>query len=154
MPNQVFSLYTVDSYDGMLAYSSEENTIVSCSVEEKLKVGSPLIVGTKFGTVKQDLDGGNVFGIALRELNHEFQIDATGEDVFYQIGDVIPVLRQGTFYASVVGTLNITLGTKASCWNNFGVGSLGGGASTCNNITWEESGSPGDVVLARIDIIN
>lgn len=153
MPKQIYSLYTQDAYNGMEAYASEEKTVVSSVAEEVIRVGQSLKVGTKFGTVKADKNGGNIFGVALREDNHEAETKPADSFISYRISETVSVLRQGTFYAQVIGTAAV-IGVKVSCRNDTAGGFSGGTGRQASNITWMESGAVGDIILARIDIVN
>lgn len=160
MPIQEYKLYTQNNYNGMLAYASENTTVVTGINDATItnmgialkKEGTDLnsvAVGTSTSAT------GAIFGISLREINHEAVNRPSDGTSTYPISESISVLRQGTINL-IVNTAAAVAGAKVAFNKTTGVASGGGSTSTyqqATNVSWLESGAIGDIIKARIDIV-
>ena len=155
MTIQNYSLYTKNAFEGQQAYGSEPHVVVSGNNESPLvSFGKAL----KFGVAEDGvLLGGaaNVYGVALREVNHEATYRPSDGTTDYKEGETISVFRQGTINVLVTG-LAAVRGAPANVNTTTGAfegGAVAGGAVEALNVMFIQSGAVGDIVKARIDII-
>lgn len=160
MPAQEFNIYTNDAYEGSLVYASEPTTIVSAQNStpdlefgQAVKVNS--ITDGSYRVVK-GVTGTNVFGIVLRDTNRESSTRPATGTLNLKQTETISVLRQGTFYAKVLGTASVRgasvrVGTTAG--NFIGSGTTSGYVNAAN-MSWLEAKPVGQIAKVRIDIVH
>ena len=157
MPIQNYNLYTDNAYRGQLAYASEPRTIVSGSLENATaEFGVALKMGAADGDVALGHDGGNVFGIALREANHEAAFRPSDGTTFYKKTETVSVLRQGTVNVLLSGA---GASAKGSVLNvddvtgEFTADPVAAGITASYNVIALETATAGSIIKARIDIV-
>ena len=157
-----YSLYTKNAFEGQEAYASEGSIVISKANEgTDLTFGKAVKAGTKPESIVAGSVAGNVFAIAMRELNHQsnsypnsFNPAGFNGGSSYNEKDTVSCFRQGTINlvvtqrAAVAGELANVNETSGE----FAGGAAGAGESACTNVTWLEAGLVGDIIKARIDI--
>lgn len=155
MPIQDYKIYTGNAYKGQISDASTPRVVISGKAEVEVGFGKSLLRGTNEGQVVPGHDTGNVYGIAIREANHEAKFrPSTGETV-YPIGQSVSVMQEG--FINVLVTLRAAVaGVKANivdATGEFSGGVPAVGETASLNVTFMENGLVGDVVKARIDIV-
>lgn len=159
MPIQDFNLYTARGYAGDLPDSTSSVVSGTGIVEDAtLGFGKALKRGTLTTDarhVKVGHSSGNVFAISRREYNHEADTRPSDGTTSYKQTDSASIMRQGFIYIKVTGRaatagqlLNVDDAT-----GEFTGGAAGTGETASKNVTAEQSGSVGDIIKARIDIV-
>lgn len=160
MPIQEFNIYTKKGYAGELVDSGPRVTQTGILTDATLGFGLGL---SRDLTIERGVrlniaaDDGNVWGISMREYNHEAgaRPAVPGTDWEYLITESVSVMREGYIYL-LVETTAATAESLANIDDVTG-GFVGGvpvaGNKATTNVTFVQSGAVGDIVKARIDII-
>jgi len=156
MPLQTYKLYTGNAYKGQMAYSSEHHVVVKGTLEDAtLDFGVSLKRGVGAVGVAAGHETGNVYGVSLREINHEAATRPSDGTTFYNLKDSVSVMREGTINVLVTARAAVR-GVKVNVVDvtgEFTGGAAGAGETQAVNMTFLEAGLVGDVVKARIDIV-
>lgn len=156
MPIQTaYTLYHSNAYEGSKAYASESMTAVSGKLEDdELDFGRGVKPGVAPKGIVKGSAGGNVFAIALREVNHEAKFRPSNGETTYTKTETVSLMRQGTINLVVTERAAVahTLANIVEATGKFAGGTAAAGETECLNVTWLESGVVGDVVKARLDI--
>lgn len=162
MVDQVFNIYTAKGYAGDLVDSSPRTSRSATLLSGTVGFGVALQPsGTGDGCAIGSAEVGatsltNVWGISMREYNHEAGSRPTdGTDFLYRALETVSVLKEGYIYLEVGGATAITRDADFHVDEATGIfhkDAIAAGNSTCMNVYAVEPGSPGDVVKARIDI--
>lgn len=160
MPTQTFNIYTNDAYEGSLVYASEPTTIVSArNSTTDLKFGQTVKVDSVADgsyRVSRGVTGTNVFGIVLRDTNRESSTRPGTGVLNLKQTETISVLRQGTFYAKVLGVASVRGGAVrvGTTTGTFIGGGTTSGYVTASNMSWLEAKAVGQIAKVRIDIVH
>ena len=157
MTIQDYNLYTKNAFNGQVAYASEPRTIVSGSLEDAVaEFGSALKMGAVAGGVALGHSAGNVFGVALRELNHEAFTRPSDGTTKYKSTESVSVLRQGTVNLLLTGAAASVAGTVLNVVDASGVftaDAVAAGITASVNVVALETAIAGSIIKARIDIV-
>ena len=155
MPIQDYNIYTDKGYVGDTA-DSGPRVVVSGVVEDAtLAFGVAVTPGTADAQVTVGHDTGMVYGISMRELNHEAANRPSDGTTMYKVTETASVMREGFIYIEVTER-SVTAHAKLNVNDTTGKftgGSAGVGETASTNVTAIESGVVGDVIKARIDIV-
>lgn len=161
MTIQAFNLYTGKGYEGDLCDSGDTvkqtgvllagtlgfgKAVQTSGVGQGIAVGSAEIAASSLT---------NVWGISLREYNHEAGSRPTdGTDFLYRAAESVSVLRQGFIYLLLTGATAITREGVVSVVEATGLFTnvAGAGTSGCLNVRAVEPATTGQIFKARIDI--
>lgn len=150
MPIQTYNIYTGNKYAGQESDASTPR--VTGSVTAAVAVDFGLAI-KQDGTLGHST--GNVFGIALREMNHEATNRPSDGSTQYKATETISCFREGyinlevTAEAATQGQKMIVNDTTGA----FSGGTAGVGETATTNVTAMEDGQVGDVIRCRIDIL-
>ena len=148
------SLYTKNAFRGQQSYVSEAHTAVFgnlVDVEADFGVALKDDPALERGVSKGIDANGNVWGIAMREVNHEAKFRPSTGETFYKEKQSVSVFRQGTINIEVTAD-PIARGQLVFVDAN---GEFSGATGTATiNVTALEAGIVGDVIKARIDIVH
>ena len=154
MTIQNYVLYSKNAYTGQEAYASENRTIVSGKLEDaELDFGLAVKNGVKPRSVVKGSVAGNVFGISVRELNHEAKFRPSQGATVYKKTMTVSVMRQGSINVELKGTTAVAAGDIMHIDETTGE-FQGSGGTTCLNVTALEAGVVGDIIKVRIDIVH
>ena len=144
-PIQSYEIYTGNKYNGQISDASTPRVIGSVVAAQDTGFGIAMALD---GTI--DANGGSLFGLSVRELNHEATNKPSDGATHYPAGQTVSVLREG--YINLEVTVGTAVAGDAVRFAADGtVDMTAGTAST--NVFWMGAGSVGDVVRSRIDII-
>lgn len=148
------SLYTKNAFRGQQSYASEPHTAVYGNlVDDEADFGVALKDDPSVdrGVSKGIAAGGNVWGIAMREINHEAKFRPSTGETHYKKSQSVSVFREGTINIEVTGDA-ITRGQLVFV---SPTGEFSGSVGTASvNVTALEAGLVGDIIKARIDIVH
>lgn len=155
MPIQNYNIYTGKGFAGDLFDSAPRVTQTGIVEDVTLEYGVSVTPGTAERGVTVGHDTGNVFGITMRELNHEAANRPSDGSQVYNQTESASIMREGfilvevTVRAAVVNEImNVVDATGA-----FSGGTAAGGETASLNVRSIEAGQVGDIIKARIDII-
>jgi len=161
MPIQDYNIYTAKGYAGD-RYDSAPSVTQSGIVEDAtLDYG----VGTKPGTrpesgpqgVLAGHTAGNVWGISMRELNHEAANRPSDGTAQYVQTETASIMREGFILVKLGGAVAATPNTLLHVVDASGVftmDAVAAGIAASVNVTSLENGQPGDIIKVRIDIVH
>jgi hypothetical protein len=162
MPIQDYNIYTAKGYAGD-RYDSAPSVTQSGIVEDALLgYGIAVKPGTKSTnngspqgvTSVASPAGGNIWGISMRELNHEAANRPSDGTANYLETETASIMREGFILVKLSSgacTANsIQFTDPNGLFTGDGVGATAGLVTT--NVTAMEHGTAGDIVKMRIDI--
>lgn len=154
MPIQNYNIYTGNKYKGQESDASTPRVNGTGFAEAATAFGVALKRGTAEGQVLVGHTAGNVFGIAIREANHEAKFRPSTGETEYPINESVSLMREG--YINVEVTIEAAV---AGAFANIvdATGEISGGTAVAGetlstNVVFMESGVVGAIVRARIDI--
>ena len=149
MPIQNYNIYTGDAYKGQISDASTPRVIGTLVASVATLFGVALASDASLGH-----DTGNVFGVAVREANHEAKFRPSTGETEYPAGQSISVMREGYINLEVTGNPAVegALANVNDTTGEFTGGAADAGETASTNVRWMESGVVGAVVRARIDI--
>lgn len=161
MPIQAYNIYTAKGYAGD-RYDSAPSVTQSGRAEVPFGYGLGLQLGTNKADLPPDMTNvtaaqTSVWGVSMRELNHEAANRPSDGTTNYVVGETVSVMREGFLLVKVGGTLGATAHTKANliiATGEFTGDAPGGGVLAMTNVTFLETGLAGETVKARIDIVH
>lgn len=156
MTIQDYNLYTKNAFNGQVAYASEPRVVVSGALEDAgVEYGTALKMGSAKGAVTLGHVAGNVFGVALREANHEAFYRPSDGTTLYKVTETVSVMRQGTINLLVTGASASVAGTPLNVVDATGLftAATGAGITASTNVVALESAVAGSIIKARIDIV-
>lgn len=155
MPIQNYNIYTGNAYAGQESDASTPRVMGTGFAEAATGFGLALKPGTAEDQVLVGHVAGNVFGISVREMNHEALNRPSDGSTVYPINQSVSIMREG--YINVEVTIEAAVaGAKANIVDATGAisgGTAGVGETLSTNVTFMEAGVVGAVVRARIDIL-
>ncbi len=162
MTIQNFNLYTARGYAGDLCDASSATVkqtgvllagtlgfgiaVQPSGVDQGIAVGSPEIGASSLT---------NVYGISLREYNHEAGTrPSTGTDFLYRVNESVSILRQGFIYLKLTGATAIIRDAALRVVEATGLFTnvAAAGTSTCLNVHAVQPAVTDEIFKARIDI--
>lgn len=156
MPIQTYEIYTGKGYAGDLYDSAPRVTQTGLVEGATLGFGLAVTPGTiSERHVVVGSNAGNVFGISMRELNHEADNRPSDGSTSYKNLDSASIMREGFLLVEVTARAAVAH-TKANVVDATGAftgGAAGAGETAATNVTFLEDGLVGEVVKARIDIL-
>ena len=145
MPIQNYNIYTGNAYNGQVSDASTPRVIGTLVAAQDTGFGVALKADGSL-----DADGGNIFGLSVRELNHEAANRPSDGSTDYPKGQSVSVMREG--YINLELTVGSAANGVAIKFDASGkVDMTAGTAAT--NVFAMEAGSVGDVIRVRIDIV-
>jgi len=154
MPIQDYNIYTGNAYKGQESDASSPRVNGSGFAEAATGFGLALTRGTAEGQVLVGHDSGNVFGISIREMNHEAVNRPSDGETAYAINQSVSLMREGYInvlvndHAAVAGAFAAVNDTTGE----FVGGTADTGETQSTNVVFMEAGIAGSIVRARIDI--
>ena len=162
MVDQVFTKYTARGYEGDLVDSGDSvrqtgvlltGTLGFGKAVQASGTGQGIAVGSAEIAASSTT---NVWGISLREYNHEAGTrPSTGTDFLYRANESVSVLRQGFVYLRLTGATAIA--REESVHVNEATGlfhktAVAAGNSACLNVYAVQPAIANGIFKARIDI--
>ena len=155
MPIQNYEIYTGKGYAGDFADTGPRTVVTGIVEAATLEMG----VGVKPGTAeRQVLVGhatGDVYGITVRQLNHEAANRPSDGTFTYKNKEAASVLREGFIFVKVTDHAAVAH-TKLAINDTTGEfvgGTADTGETQCLNVTAIESGDADSIIKVRIDIL-
>ena len=154
MPIQNYNIYTDKGFAGDRYDSAPSVTQTGIVEAATLGFGLSVTNGTNVGQVLAGHDTGYVFGISMRELNHEAANRPSDGTTTYKITESVSIMREGFILVEVTGraaVANVIMNVEDTT-GAFTGGTAGVGETASTNVTALEAGQVGDIIKARIDI--
>lgn len=157
MPIQDYLIYTKKGYAGDRFDSAPSVTQTGIVEDPILGYGLGVTPGTLSARhVIKGHDAGNVYGISMRELNHESATKPSDGTVNYLETESASIMREGFILVevSIRACVAHELLNIADVGGQFSGGTAAAGETQTLNVTSLESGEVGEIIKARIDIYN
>lgn len=161
MPIQDYRIYTAKGYAGDRYDSAPSVTQSGRAEAATLGFGLGVKIGTDTNThppsILAGAVAGNIWGITMRELNHEATNRPSDGTTDYMMGESVSVMREGFLLVMVTGAADVA--ANGPMHMNQITGAFTGDAVAGDiidvvNVTPLEKGSPGEIIKVRIDIIH
>lgn len=160
MPIQDYNIYTAKGYAGDL-YDSAPRTTQSGRVEGlTLDYGVGVQLGAATGELPSNVlvgTTGNVWGISMRELNHEAANRPSDGTATYVQSETASIMREGFILVEVTGAAAFVAGAKLNIDGVTGLFTMDGVAGdivATSNVTAVEAAISGDIAKVLIDIVH
>ena len=163
MTIQTFDIYTKKGYEGDLCDSANAVKQTGILLSGTLGFGKAVQPsgtgkGIAVGSAEIGTDNTNVWGISLREYNHEAGTrPSTGTDFLYRAAESVSVLQQGFIYLKLTGATavarnaNLRVVAATGLFTNVAESAT---VFTCRNVVAVEAAVQDEIFKARIDIRN
>lgn len=161
MPIQNYRIYTAKGYAGD-RYDSAPSVTQSGAVEAAtLGFGLGVKIGTNTDTHPPSILVGHVagilWGITMRELNHEATNRPSDGTTDYVATESASVMREGFLLVEVTGAADVLANGPMrmnQLTGEFTADAIAGDIVDILNVTPLEKGSPGEIIKVRIDIVH
>jgi len=154
MPIQNYNIYTGNAYKGQESDASSPRVNGTGVAEVAIGFGVALKRGTNEGQVDLGHTAGNVFGIAIREANHEAKFRPSTGKTEYPVTQSVSLMREGYINVEVTARAAVAgaFANVVDATGEFAGGAAGAGETASVNVQFMEAGQVGDIVRARIDV--
>jgi len=157
MPTDNYTIYTGNAYRGQESDASTPRVNGTGIAEADLEFGIALERGN--GTIENGVKfstGGNVFGVAIREANHEADTRPSDGTTSYKTTNSVSIMREGYINVQNTGAAAMAIGVLANVVDTTGEftgDAVAAGIVASTNVVAMETIAAGEVGRVRIDIV-